>query len=455
MGADPASDPESAFEQAKKYGEDLARLYAIEKARRVKLQISNQKLQAIFQATPDGLAVLDDALNVEEANPAFWALIERDAPSGKVSLQSILPQPALLAALQAPPPPERSHHTIEISLPLTETITRTLQFDAAPLAAGDQRGWLLLVHDLTERKRLEAMKNEFINIAAHELRTPLASILGFSHVLKETLAERGDELTNHLLGTILEAGDRLKGIVDELIEFASVREQSNSGQSTTFNLVSLIQETLQLITHRAIKHTLTIETHFSQPEIPVTANHSILREVLNRLLENAVTFNEPGGKIIVRAEARNDHVVVEVEDTGIGIPQKEQEKIFDKFYQVEEHLTRSVGGLGLGLAIARRGVELHGGTLTVASQLNKGSRFTITLPKTYHPSTPMENEKNLREAYQQSIAYGRDLARAIAAERKATLRLQTLEAMRQEILAALERGASLEEIESIVKKESG
>ncbi len=453
MGADPATDPESAFEQAKKYGEDLARLYAIEKAKRVKLQLSNQKLQAIFRTTPDGLAVLDSALNVEEANPAFWALIERDAPSEAVPLQSILPQPALIAALQTPPPPERTHHTIEINLPLTETVIRTLQFDAVPLAAGKQRGWLLLVHDLTERKRLEAMKNEFINIAAHELRTPLAAILGFSHVLQETLAESGDELANHLLDTILEAGDRLKGIVDELIEFASVQEQTSSGQSTTFNLVSLLREILQFTAHRATKHALTIETHFAQPEIAITANHAILREVFHRVLENAVIFNKPGGKIIVRAAARNDHVVVEVEDTGIGIPQKEQDKIFDKFYQVEEHLTRSVGGLGLGLAIARRGVELHGGTITVASQLHQGSCFTITLPKTYHAPLPAESEKSLREAYQQSIAYGKDLARAIAAERKANLRLQELEAMRQELLAALARGASPEELAAIIKQE--
>lgn len=442
-----SSATESAFEQAKKYGEDLAKLFAIEKAKRVNLQISNQKLQAIFSTTPDGLAVLDAALNIEEANPAFWSLVEKPAPNTTTPIAEVLPFTALLDPLQQSSPIQ-----VEIDMPLTHTLWRSLLINAVPLAAGDKHGWLLSVHDLTERKRLENLKSEFINIAAHELRTPLAAILGFTQVLKETLPDP-EGLSAHLIDTILSSSNRLKTIIDELIEFADIRYQTETPQNNiTFDLVETINMVLDATRRTTQEKGITIITEFEADVLPITGNRNILQEAFRHIIENAIIFNKPNGTITVRASNDDDSVVIEIEDTGIGIAQKELSKIFDKFYQVEEHLTRSVGGLGLGLAIAQRGIQLHDGEISVRSTLNQGSCFTIILPKSAPATGAYDVESGLRDAYEQTLEYGKDLAKAVAAERRLTLTLKEYRLAQQNLKAALDNNASYAELRALIEK---
>lgn len=445
---DPSANTESAFEQAKKYGEDLAKLYAIEKAKRVNLQISNQKLQAIFSTTPDGLAVLNARLSIEEANPAFWSLVEQPTPDSAVPLADVLPFANLLDALKQ----HNTNHTgvqVEIDLPLTKTIWRSLLINAVPLEAGNYHGWLLSAHDLTERKRLENLKSEFINIAAHELRTPLAAILGFSQVLKETLKDE-EGLAGHLIDTILQSGNRLKDIIDELIEFADIRYQTeNSSAGEAFNILDTITTVLENVRRAAEEKNLRVTTEFPTQNITITGNRSILQEAIRHIVENAITFNDPDGSVTVRVTDTADTIIIEVEDTGIGIAQTEQTKIFDKFYQVEEHLTRSVGGLGLGLAIAQRGVQLHNGDISVRSKLGEGSCFTISLPKTATTET-VETDVGLRDDFHQTLALGKDFAKVVAAERKLAQTLKKYQSATQSLRQAVESNASPEALLEIL-----
>lgn len=449
MSVPPSSQESSDFVQAKKYGEDLVKLFAIEKAKRIKLEISNQKLQAIFSTNPDGLIVLDEALNIEEANPAFWSLIERQNPGATVPLKQVLSHPRLLATLEGDSAAGQTSRKIEAEVQISDRVTRNLLINAVPLAASDQRGWVLSISDLTERKRLESLKSEFINIAAHELRTPLAAILGFSQVLRENMQEENsDELSIHLVDTILSSSNRLKDIIDELIEFADIRYQNDGKGNTVFNLVTLVEQNIVQIEALAFKKKLTIETAFSSPQIEITGNPDIIKEVLKHLTENAVQFNKPGGKIFFRVLEIDNQIQIDIEDTGIGIPQTEIHKIFDKFYQVEEHLTRSVGGLGLGLAIAQRGIQLYGGKISVTSKLNEGSCFTITFPKT---STALSmNSEGIRDSYQQTLVYGRDLAKAVSAEKTLSVKVKKYEQLYRALRAAINAGAPTEEITALL-----
>lgn len=442
-----SSASESAFEQAKKYGEDLVKLYAIEKAKRVNLQISNQKLQAVFSTTPDGLAVLDVNLNIEEANPAFWALVEKDAPETSIPIAEVLPFVALLESLH-----QNSPIQVEIDVPLTQTLWRSLLINAVPLAAGEKHGWLLSAHDLTERKRLENLKSEFINIAAHELRTPLAAVLGFSQVLKETLPDQ-EGLSAHLIDTILNSSNRLKFIIDELIEFADIRYQTEAPQTSgTFDIAETIRTVLDAAHRTADEKGITLSTDFAAGSISMSGNQNILQEALRHIIENAIIFNKPNGLVTVRLVDDEDTVVIKIEDSGIGIAQKEIGKIFDKFYQVEEHLTRSVGGLGLGLAIAARGIHLHDGEISVQSTLNRGSCFTIVLPKIAPATGTLDPESGLRDAYEQTLEYGKDLAKAVAAERKQSLQLREYQRLGRLLQEAFENEVSPDTLKTLVNE---
>jgi PAS domain S-box-containing protein len=173
-------EAQQAYAQAQAYGRDLARLYALEKERRKKLEIISQKLQAIFDTVPTGLAVVDNDLTIIEANPRFLALFEQTADCVGQNISLLLPVETLIKSMQSVETGADKSGSVEIAV--TKPVSRTLLIDLSPLA--NSKDWVLVFHDLTERERLEGLKSEFINIAAHELRTPLAGDFTINGSLK-------------------------------------------------------------------------------------------------------------------------------------------------------------------------------------------------------------------------------------------------------------------------------
>ncbi len=436
-------ETEKAYAQARAYGKDLAKLYAAEKTRRKEFETTNQKLRAIFDTVPNGLAVVDNALTIVEANPRFLALFEQTHDCIGQPLSALLPVEALqetMGLIEAVPQ-ETGSIEISISQPVPRNLLITLS------ALSNQQGWVLILHDQTERNRLEGLKNEFINIAAHELRTPLAGVIGFASVLHESFRKADVSMAEELIALILQSTERLKMIVDELVEFAAIhREPEDRLHIVDIDLERSLQKTLQVLQPQMEAKNISCRLELGDTPPIVQGDQLILGEVIYHLLDNAVRFNKPDGQIIVRLQRvssppkqKAGATVIEIEDTGIGIPQTELSKIFDKFYQVEEHMTRVVGGLGLGLAIAKRGIERHGGRLAVASQLGQGSIFQLILP----PITARNNvsiDDRADMAHQQTLAYAKDMARAVVAERQMMQKVKdvkTLSARLEETLGRL------------------
>jgi two-component system phosphate regulon sensor histidine kinase PhoR len=446
------SQAEQAYAQAKKYGEELAQLYAIEKARRQDLETTTQKLQAIFDTTPNALAVIDNDLTIVETNPRFMLLFEQgDGCIGR-PLTDLLPAEPLLKTIQSMEAEAANLGSVEIEI--NEPVFRTLLVALAPL--GNGQGWVLILHDLTERKRLEGLKEEFVNIAAHELRTPLGGVMGFVSVLRENLQEIGDPIMLHISDMILESTDRLKIIVDELVEFATAQRNIDDGlHIIDIDLNWFLQKSVRFLQKQIEAKNIDCRVELPSESMMVQGDQFILNEVIYQLLKNAVNFNKPGGKIIVRAQRlslsalgtlkanatepdQEEVTVIEIEDTGIGIPQTDLGKIFDKFYQVEEHLTRDVGGLGLGLTIARRGVEQHNGQLTVTSKLGQGSTFRVVLPPiTQLKDVSIDNRPDI--AHRQMLAYAKDMAHAVASQLKMKEKLKQVETLSLDLSKRLEQ----------------
>jgi two-component system phosphate regulon sensor histidine kinase PhoR len=434
MSEDPHIETQQAYAQAQAYGKDLARLYALEKERHKKLEITSQKLQAIFDTVPTGLAVIDHDLILLEANPRFLALFELKADCLGQPLSRFLPIEPILKNMKSIANGFGKLGGVELQI--TQPITRTLLIDLSPLNGGQD--WVLVFHDLTERQRLEGLKGEFVNIAAHELRTPLAGVMGFVSVLKEDLKDSENHIALEIMDLILQSTERLKNIIDELVDFAAThRLTEDSLHVNDIDLGRLLHKCL-IILQPQIK-AKDISYHFDLPsnEIIVQGDPRILTEIIYHLMENSVKFNKPEGKIFIRVQtipsnislpagelARNG-IIIEIEDTGIGIPQTELDKIFDKFYQVEEHLVRAVGGLGLGLNIAQRGVERHGGKLWVTSQLGQGSTFRVMLPAITE-SSDVSIDNRLDVVHQQMLLYAQDMARAVISERKLNKKMERI-----------------------------
>jgi two-component system phosphate regulon sensor histidine kinase PhoR len=442
--ADPNTPEELAndqnsfgYAQAMKYGRDLARLYTLEKAKRRELELANQKLQAMLQTAPNGLAVLDEAMTIVQTNPRFEALVEKADDCLGRPLNDVLSSQDLITALETAS--KEGKHSFEIEVAPSGLVNRTLHVIGAALSAGELGGWVISLHDITERKRLEGLKEEFINIAAHELRTPLAIILGYASVLREEMLEASDDsLASPILDSIIQAASRLKVVIDELVGFASIKNTSTDyGEAEQFNLQNVIQNIVNSMSHQSNLKNVTIATQLGNQPLTVSGDRVILAQAIGHLLNNAIKFSQPGSQVEVRAFTQGDDIIIEVEDSGIGIPSADLDKIFDMFYQVEEHMTRAAGGLGMGLCIARHGVELHGGQLTVKSTLGQGSIFRITLPpegeKAFVPS-----QLRLDTAHQQTLAYGHDLARAFATQQAMLRRLRYIAELGNDLLDRLE-----------------
>lgn len=434
---------QEAYAQAKKYGEELARLYAIEKKRRREVETTTEKLQAIFDTAPNALAVADNELTIIEANPRFRLLFEQTEECVGQKLTYLLPVAPLLETIHAMQAKAANLGSVEVEL--TVPTPRTLLVALAPLKDG--QGWVFILHDLTERKRLEGLKDEFVNIAAHELRTPLGGVMGFVSVLRENLQDLGDPLLLHISDLILESTERLRVTIDELVNFATAQRNTGDGlHIVDLNVNWLLQKSVKFLEKQIEAKQITCEFDLPTTGLTIRGDQFILSQVIYQLLKNAIIFNKPLGKVTIRVrrlpwadldtatqqtiggDKMQDVTIIEFEDTGIGIPQTDLSKIFDKFYQVKEHMTRDVGGLGLGLTIARQGVEQHHGQLTVISKLGQGSTFRLVLPHINRlRDVSIDNRPDI--AHHQTLAYAKDMAQAVASKLKMQRKMEQMEAL--------------------------
>jgi signal transduction histidine kinase len=225
--------------------------------------------------------------------------------------------------------------------------------------------------------RVDQIKSNFIAVASHELRTPLGVIMGYAAMLKED--EENPETAAHL-DKVLGSALRLRDLIDDMVNVQHVEEGKAKLVLTEFTLQDVMQRVVDAVSELYSVKQQEVLINLPVQPLALTADREKITLVINNLLTNAIKFTEARGRIMLSAERKNGDVQVHVADTGVGIPAREVERIFDRFYQVEPHLTRTHGGLGLGLAIAKGMVELHGGRIWVESVEGLGSRFSFSVP---------------------------------------------------------------------------
>jgi signal transduction histidine kinase len=227
-------------------------------------------------------------------------------------------------------------------------------------------------------------KSEFLANMSHELRTPLNAVIGFSEVLIERMFGEVNAKQEEYLNDILSSGKHLLSLINDILDLSKIEAGRMELEAQPFDLPSALDNALTLIRERAARHSIGLEVHVDPRIGEVVADERKVKQVLLNLLSNAVKFTPEGGKITMGAALNGDAVAVSVADTGIGIAAEDQEAVFEEFRQVGDDYARKREGTGLGLALARRLVELHGGTLSLESELGKGSTFTFTIPVRAH-----------------------------------------------------------------------
>jgi signal transduction histidine kinase len=230
-------------------------------------------------------------------------------------------------------------------------------------------------------------KSEFLANMSHELRTPLNAIIGFSEVLLARMFGQLNDKQDEYLQDVLSSGRHLLSLINDILDLSKVEAGRMELDLAPFNLPLALDNALTLVRERAMRHGIRLELAVGAGVGDLVGDERKIKQILLNLLSNAVKFTPEGGRVGVRAERANGTVEVSVSDTGIGISPEDQEAIFEEFRQVGTDYARKREGTGLGLTLARKFVELHGGRLWVKSLLGQGSTFTFAIPERPWPAS--------------------------------------------------------------------
>ena len=338
--------------------------------------VTQLEYETLLESCGAGVLVLEDDGTIDRANLAARRLLNISAFAliGK-TLDEIVPYPELprlLALARA----QDCNQQIEIRS--KEVNGYSLRVSIAPVARlnRDASRYMLVAQDVTELRRLETIRRDFVANVSHELRTPLASIRAMAETLQDG-ALQDESVSGHFLGTIVTEAQRLTRISEDLLILSQA--ESRAPEKARFALSELMEKVVTRFQPQAEKATIALAIAVPTG-LEVLANHDQIEQVLVNLVDNAIKYTPADGRVMVTAEQLADSVAVHVADTGIGIAGQDLPRIFERFYRVDKARSRQSGGTGLGLSIVKHIVEAHGGAVTVMSEFGNGSTFTFTLP---------------------------------------------------------------------------
>ena len=330
------------------------------------LRKRNEELDNIMASMQEGLMVLDNAGKIVLANRSAKALIEQDSPEGKYFWEVVRMTPFVDLIRRVKE--EKESRTTEVAFGDKNILCR-----AAYLSAQD--GAVVTFHDVSEMQKLSRIKKDFVLNVSHELRTPLTAVKGYAETLEDTV----DEATRKYVRTIIRHADRMIRIVEDLITLAALEEKAVAPEVEKLDLKPIAENVVRIFEPAAKEKNLELSLEAAEGLPCISGDSYRLEQMLVNLVDNALKYTEKGG-VRVSLRAEKDRMIVDVVDSGIGIPEDEQARIFERFYVVDKSRSRKVGGTGLGLSIVKHIVTLHGGEIQVQSRPGTGSRFTVSLP---------------------------------------------------------------------------
>ena len=340
-------------------------------------------LNAVLSAMEEGLVVVDSDKRLLMVNAAARKILNlpEEGLTGR-DLSEIARQNELLS-------------NITLSLEASQTASFEFQVagkrhvlarcspyrNNASTTDGDERqhGAVAVLHDISELRRLERVRTEFVANVSHELRTPLTSLLGYLETLSEDAALDAEE-SRKFLQICRRQAERLSRIVEDLLRLSRLENPQQEIAATEIDLAQVVNTAVDQCRERGEERRISIETQLPDREAVIFGDRGLLVQALSNLIENAINYNREGGRVTVRLRSypgSSKQWEISVEDTGIGIPSESLGRIFERFYRVDKARSREGGGTGLGLSIVRHIALAHGASVHVESVLDKGSTFSL------------------------------------------------------------------------------
>jgi len=343
------------------------------------LNLEKSRLKTIINRMANGVMVTNRNLEIVLHNPALMRLTEISSKvENPAPVTEIINDESLINTLKQIQSGEiPDNESISQEIQVGKNILRTI---SAPALGPDKdvAGTVTVLEDITAFKQLDEMKSDFVNMVAHELRSPLVSIRQLNSVLVEGLAGPLEEKQQDFVNRGMNKIDGLLELINDLLDVAKIEAGKYVQRQVPTDIGKIIEETVALMEERAKEKGIAL-TYSCNDLKPVQADPKNIEEIFNNLISNAINYSPEGGRVTITARDFGENMEIKVEDTGVGISPEELPKIFDKFYRVKHPKTRKVVGTGLGLAIVKGVVEAHHGTIDVESVVDKGTTFRILL----------------------------------------------------------------------------
>ena len=330
------------------------------------------KLDTLFLHMADGVVAFDQQGRVIHSNPATERMLLRSVGADS-SYEELFGDLFPLHEVEAM---EGQGHLS------AERVVggQYLELLLAPFARGNQGGVLVLIHDVTAQRKAEQMRKDFVANVSHELRTPLTNIRSYAETLADNYADLPPNMAQNFLNVILNESDRMTHIVQDLLTLSRFDSGRSELNLTRFPFAKAVSDTYQAVLMEAQRHGHTIRLDMPGQLPEVLADSERVMQVMMNIVSNAIKYTPDGGTIVLSAGAEGDKVWMSVDDNGIGIPDSDRDRIFERFYRVDKARSRQSGGTGLGLSIAYEIMKLHEGDLHLVDKAGPGLTIRMELP---------------------------------------------------------------------------
>ena len=338
-----------------------------------------RNVEAILGALPDGLAVVDEQRRLQLMNAEFHRMFTVAEGSAELSLLEATRDAAVDRTISRALESGKVHRDTTKVVRATEAPSQ-IEVSAVPFRSNRGKlGAVVVFRDITQMQQVEAMRRDFVANVSHELRTPLSIFRGYLETLLDDPRQPPAELVR-ILEVMERHAERLTLLVEDILSLAQLESPAARLEFTEIYvpdfLGGILRDWEKRFGAKLLQASLDVPT-----ELPViSADENRLQEVIYNLLDNAVKYSQPEGKIRLKAERSGDHIRIAVADEGIGIPTRDLPRVFERFYRADKARSRQLGGTGLGLSIVKHIVQLHGGSVRAESEIGRGSTISVLLP---------------------------------------------------------------------------
>ncbi|MBN1870951.1 MAG: HAMP domain-containing protein [Candidatus Omnitrophica bacterium] len=336
------------------------------------------KLETILSSMFEGMMLTNEKGEILLLNPSIRKLFLIDsAPEGKKPLE-VIRNNAIQEIVDRVLNENREVITQEVKVSIPQQ--KTIMVNGVPIIKDKiMEGAVFVFHDITELKRLEEIRKDFVANVSHELRTPISSIKGYAETLLDGKVDSPDNI-KEFLGIIYQDSNRLANLIDDLLDLSKIESGKMKMEFEPLRIGLIANRCKNVLEKSAKEKSVSIKSNISDNLPKVLGDEKRLSQVLLNLLDNAVKYTSDGGSVTVSADRKEKFVQVDITDTGIGISEKDLPRIFERFYRVDKARSRELGGTGLGLSIVKHIIQAHNGQIWVQSTLGQGSTFSFTIP---------------------------------------------------------------------------